>query len=444
MTSNPLETYIKHTEKDISWNVFQNPNFRLHFIKKYIYKKWNWKGVSSFINETYFLELKDVIEINWENLSRNKNISLEFIEKNLNFPWNWKAVSLNPNLTLSFVVKYKNFDWDWGYIVINSSFLTKDIEDFIDMFWESFETENNIWRFISQNTNLSLKYLEKLISKKGGILNYEWLSTNKNLTIDFVKAHPTVNSASFWEPYCILKNEAIDLRQIENHFDLVLKYWKYLSMNPNITVYFIEKYIDNDWNFTELSIHPNLTIDLVAKYRNKPWKWEYISSHNSATFEKIKQYSDLNWKWKYVSQNKNITLEMIEYFIDKDWDWGILGYKSVITFEFFRKHKEKKWNPQCIASNPNFLVSDITEYSEDVNWRGISINPNITSEDIKKHCDKPYWEEKIMCSLNDFLYNDVVFKKNIKSDIKIRRNSFLNLKMFGDIDKVINFYIGYF
>jgi len=43
----------------------------------------------------------------WEDISKNPNITMEDIENNLNLPWNWDAISLNPNMNKEFFMKYR-------------------------------------------------------------------------------------------------------------------------------------------------------------------------------------------------------------------------------------------------------------------------------------------------------------------------------------------------
>ena len=42
--------------------------------------------------------------------------------------------------------------------------------------------------------------------------------------------------------------------------------------NPNITSEFIERHIDEDWDWKALSHNPNLTMEFVTKYKNN---WDY-------------------------------------------------------------------------------------------------------------------------------------------------------------------------
>ena len=51
---------------------------------------------------------------NWQMLSRNEAITVEFIEYYSNFPWNWIDISKNKNITPKFVEKFIHKSWNWG------------------------------------------------------------------------------------------------------------------------------------------------------------------------------------------------------------------------------------------------------------------------------------------------------------------------------------------
>jgi hypothetical protein len=55
-----------------------------------------------------------------------------------------------------------------------------------------------------------------------------------------------------------------------------------------------------------------------------------LSLNSSISIEFIERYIDSNWDWgKYgLSSNKNITIEIIERYIDRPWEWGYNGLSS--------------------------------------------------------------------------------------------------------------------
>ena len=43
---------------------------------------------------------------NWSLVSKNPNITIEFIDEYSDLPWDWQTVSSNPNLNITFFKKY--------------------------------------------------------------------------------------------------------------------------------------------------------------------------------------------------------------------------------------------------------------------------------------------------------------------------------------------------
>ena len=60
---------------------------RLYHLEKYIQNKWD-------IHYWNFL-MKHEDKLNWDNISGNPNLTMEFIEKYPNKPWSWTAISRN-------------------------------------------------------------------------------------------------------------------------------------------------------------------------------------------------------------------------------------------------------------------------------------------------------------------------------------------------------------
>jgi len=72
------------------------------------------------------------------------------------------------------------------------------------------------------------------------------------------------------------------VKEMEQCFDKYFEWDKfswYLSQNPNITIEFIEKYIDKPWNWKFLTENPSLTMKFIEKYPDKPWDRDELSSH---------------------------------------------------------------------------------------------------------------------------------------------------------------------
>ena len=233
----------------------------------------------------------------------------------------------------------------------------------------------------------------------------------------------------------------VSQKDLDQLFPVINKYsdkpwdWKWISINPNLTMEIINKYSDKPWDWENISNHENITMEMIEKYPHIPWVWgDYgISNNPNLTMEIIEKYPDKPWCWKIISRNPNITMliidkypnkpwvwgewgismnpnitiEMIEKYPDKDWEWGGFGYWGIttnnnITMEFIKKYPMNPWDWGYISSNKNltieFLLETIKKFPH-ISWDWGGISTNRFKIDYEKELNKlikTYVKEKII------------------------------------------------
>ena len=90
----------------------------LKIIKKNMDKQWDWMEISknNNINIEFILFVVERLGINvfdWQYLSKNANITWEISTSFPKLPWNWSAMSNNPNITYEIVVNNPKYIWDF-------------------------------------------------------------------------------------------------------------------------------------------------------------------------------------------------------------------------------------------------------------------------------------------------------------------------------------------
>jgi len=140
---------------------------------------------------------------------------------------------------------------------------------------------------------------------------------------------------------------------------------KYISKNPNLTLEFIDKYPDENWNWKHISKNPRLTLDFIDRYPDKDWNWNYISANSNIYIHNINDNMDRPWDFNGICVNPNLTFEFIDKHIDKFV--AIHGYGNIVankyTYQkqlFFDKkyhehmasYKIQKWWITNILFNP--------------------------------------------------------------------------------------------
>ena len=112
----------KYSNKPWDWEgISQNPNITVDFIEKHPDFYWDWYGISvnSNINIEKIIEKYPNKNWNWYSLSQNPNITASFIEANIEKPWDWDSLSQNPNITMEIIEKFPNKPWNWNAISYN-------------------------------------------------------------------------------------------------------------------------------------------------------------------------------------------------------------------------------------------------------------------------------------------------------------------------------------
>ena len=65
----------------------------------------------------------------------------------------------------------------------------------------------------------------------------------------------------------------------------------------------------------------------------------------------LRKYSDKELNWFHFSISDLITMEDIDNNIDLPWDWGGISGNPNLTLEFIKKYHNKPWNYPMICGN---------------------------------------------------------------------------------------------
>ncbi len=245
------------------------------------------------------------------NICSNKNFDLIFFKKHPELRIDYQLLSYNPNITLDYIVENKYCFWN--DVVLNKT-LGRNIKNYIlydnyynelhrfyklDILYEIYETWDN------------LLYIEKHFNHK---IRYELLSMNKNISWDIIINN--INEDWNFE-YLVIYNKNITVEIVLNN----KKYFnnncvKLLTKNKYIKWSEIVKY-DNyiEWNYTDLSLNINITIDIVLNNINKKWCFNRLSSNPNITIDIILQHKNFKWSMYWYSFNPNIRLNDIDKMI---------------------------------------------------------------------------------------------------------------------------------
>jgi hypothetical protein len=318
-------------------------------------EQWNWSYISKNINITeQFIEENYEKPWDWGSLSKNIKIGKNFIEKHMDWPWDWYVMTVNPNMDFQFVKKYfpkkcltdnvfsnMNVFTNLGTLIklinkhnmgclLKNPYLTLDILDnFIVKHFPIKEWIPVAWQAIANNPVITLEWLNYLSIEDYSIKNDVLISLCNNISIkpEWIKSFPKL-------------------------------YWDFskISSNTGITDEFLDQFPLKDWDFDKLNKNPSINVTALEKW--------YVSTyeHRNRRRGLLELHEDDEWIHK-ISSNPNITFGFMERYYDKlDLD-AICHNKFTWMNNFLKKKKEKYyiWFLEKYLNVPDDLKKNIIE-----------------------------------------------------------------------------------
>lgn len=369
---NCLEKLLKRYP-DSGWNMgklSENPNMTIGIVKKNLRKNFDWKKLSRNGGIT-IKEIERNPNFNWskEDTYQNPNVTREYILKNMS------------EYNISVRKKYDQCDCFTGYtwsvpyscpvnIMFNNPKLMSEMEV---MFYLSKHNRH----YLDYRRNISFKLLDHIMFFYG-IPDYEpWnlYSMSSGVTMEDVKRtellhvelrRDRIHGEDFKD------KKYSNIANAEAHSYWRKWNWNYsgLSSNPNLTIDYIRYYIKYKDFF-------NLKENAKYGYRSPKhteWNWDNISKNSAFTMDHIAVNSDLPWNYQCVSANLNINMQFVLDNPDENWDWDELSRNPGIKMKDINDHSELSWNFKFVSANPNITEKFIHENFHKIDFDMLSEN----------------------------------------------------------------------
>ena len=290
----------------------ENPNITLEFIESNVNEDWDWKKLSKNPNMTFNFVI-DNLDKDWDWSALNKKVLKIIFAKykkwllyksNINL----KDLIKNPNTSIKYIRmlipkihKFMDND-DWCNFLIKNPNITMDL---VVLILNKFHIYNqhceSIFQSLSKNPNITKEFVIANMNQY-----FDWHELSKRFSF---KKKDFVN----WDCLsCCTKN--ITIEYINKNF----RYWNWeeLSKNPNITIEFFMQHLDLPWDLGVL----NKTItDWILANPDLPWNWQQISRNPNIPICFVMQNSDKDWDLKELSKNVNLNLHTVKKLIIKDY-----------------------------------------------------------------------------------------------------------------------------
>lgn len=282
---------------------------------------------------------------------------------------NWDAISKNDNVSVNFIEKY--FDkLNIAYILQNSNIFPEHIEK-----WFSEDEIKKFYCSICHNPNLTNVFVRKYyIDRIYQDDNVDFYKFVKYSNAEFVSNYAGIINYMFF-----MKYKYIDL------FDTCFKYqhwmqkfekknfWRTIGMNPNITPSFIEKYADKI-NWRQIRWNPSITKEFIDKYYLN-FNWHSFLFESNIPYEYCAQYLHMIGQFNYSYIN-DLPLDIFEKNIGVNC-W----FHSNVDANFVENHiTHVNWI--FLSQNPSLSMDLIRKYGFMLNWKFIWANSFNTAPPI--------------------------------------------------------------
>lgn len=222
--------------------------------------------------------------------------------------------------------------------------------------------------------------------------NFNSVYWSKTIDIEsHIKLHQKYSKDSLW--IIASENPGINLEDIEKHIDCPWDY-QLLSRNINISLYFVIKYIDKNWNWRSLTVNPSISIKEIFEHQELPWIYNMVVFRIDFNFSYVNIYnmlslSNTNDIFMDLSENTGITMSFVlnnrnapfdwqklskNYALDVEtdilthpelpWDYIYVSKNSTINMNVVLKNPHIKWSFKSLTRNCGISIKDINNYPE--------------------------------------------------------------------------------
>lgn len=251
----------------------------------------------------------------------------------------------------------------WETLCYNSTITPKTIVDHMDGNW--------IWPIVTARTDITFQFIlnhpkvpwdMSAVFAKPDILldwvdahhpisNYKSLSMNPAVTMAYVEARANWP----WDLVSLCRNPNITLRDICRHLDWEWD-WNQVSLWLNITLYDVMTHL-LPWDYDGLSVNPSIPVEDMLCYLTHPWNW-FLASRKVTCIQSVCYHPRLEWDWTWLSASSRIVVaDALATFPDCAWDFCAMSRNPTITDADVIGNPELNWNWASLAGNPGITFA---------------------------------------------------------------------------------------
>lgn len=269
---------------------------------------WDILEIARHPNIT-FKDMMYTLQIDWSFISSNPNITIDDIKNNPQIPWNFYELSRNKNLTLNFIME------NWKEINSNHFFDWKGISRSPCIKWQDVIGNNHLsWdiKYLCENPSISPENIITLVGRK------DWVELSRHPLLTFETVYNNQHLPWNWE--VVYMNPAKTLDCLLYHPELP-EYEKWISKRSIPFEIILNHKLSTDhdtlsfWNWQDISYYnKSIKWQDVVDRSYLPWDWDGLITQNFDDPQKEYDYvAVLNVKLKILhNMPKYVKMEMIE------------------------------------------------------------------------------------------------------------------------------------
>ena len=301
----PTHTSVQYLEGSRAENLSDAIDEKIHEIK-----------FGKFVN---WLQRLNKLDVN--GLRENYNISLNYLEKNMNLS-RLLGVDESDSSTETLDDLDNIMSWDWRRMLDNKLLTMDFVERHIDLDEAGPQSLPWDWWNMSKNELLTMDFIERHMDFPW---NWEWISLNPSLTMDFVERHMHLILFDFDESLLQDFNRFMELN------------WGIMSENSSLTMEFVESHMIFPWKWEWICVNPPLDMDFVERHMNFPWSWCNMSTNPSLTMDFVERHMDLACAHAEAGEGTPRAQTL-------PWNWGWMLCNDSLTEDFVERHMDLPWN----------------------------------------------------------------------------------------------------
>ena len=216
---------------------------------------------------------------NWRGnlVMANPNLTLDYIKEHEAYV-EWEALSGNPSLSLQWLLAFPNKAWNWDMVSACPNITPEQV-------WANSQLPWNYSCGLSRNPSVTMEFIEENPSNSNSENRWDtyYVSMNPNFDVIHYRRSVGANEFAFVKsPMVTIENAILELDKRAD----VYAYYKGISENQNLTLRDIIRYMSVesdankilDWGY--LSRNPSLKLEWIDAFPDKPWDWHNIANNS--------------------------------------------------------------------------------------------------------------------------------------------------------------------